>query len=200
MTTQEGWTISQVEALIGLSRRDIQRCCYEGKGGVGILSPEDSRWGRRTYTADDLARLFIVAQMKADGMSLPEAGRALDHAESDGKTDAELLRDYAERVAEKIEQLETLLLSAKALLAAGGENADGLDTLIADRFPPELVDAALGSADTPLPANEHQLKDAAEALDDPGLALAVDLAHGPGSAERVRERIQKQLQAIQERR
>ena len=200
MTTQEGWTISQVEALIGLSRRDIQRCCYEGKGGVGILSPEDSRWGRRTYTADDLARLFIVAQMKADGMSLPEARRALDHAESDGKTDAELLRDYAERVAEKIEQLETLLLSAKALLAAGGENNNGLDTLIADRFPTELVDAALGSADTPLPANEHQLKDAAEALDDPGLALALDLAHGPGSAERVRERIQKQLQAIQERR
>ena len=200
MTTQEGWTISQVEALIGLSRRDIQRCCYEGKGGVGILSPEDSRWGRRTYTADDLARLFIVAQMKADGMSLPEAGRALDRAESDGKRDAELLRDYAERVAEKIEQLETLLLSAKALLAAGGENNNGLDTLIADRFSTELVDAALGSADTPLPANEHQLKDAAEALDDPGLALAVDLARGPGSAERVRERIQKQLQAIQERR
>ena len=200
MTTQEGWTISQVEALIGLSRRDIQRCCYEGKGGVGILSPEDSRWGRRTYTADDLARLFIVAQMKADGMSLPEAGRALDHAESDGKRDAELLRDYAERVAEKIEQLETLLLSARALLAAGGENNNGLDTLIADRLSPELVDAALGSADTPLPANEHQLKDAAEALDDPGLALAVDLARGPGSAEHVRERIQKQLQAIQERR
>ena len=200
MTEQHGWTISQVEALIGLSRRDIQRCCYEGKGGVGILSPEDSRWGRRTYTADDLARLFIVAQMKADGMSLPEAGRALDHAESDGKRDAELLRDYAERVAEKIEQLETLLLSAKALLAAGGENNNGLDTLMADHLSPELVDAALGSADTPLPANEHQLKDAAEALDDPGLALAVDLAHGPGSAERVRERIQKQLQAIQERR
>ncbi len=193
MATQQGWTISQVEALIGLSRRDIQRCCYEGKGGVGILSPKDSKWGRRTYTADDLARLFIVAQMKADGMSLPEAGRALDRAEHDGKTDAELLRDYAERVAEKIEQLETLLLSAKAFLAAGDEEDNGLDALIADRLAPELVNAALENPSAPLDANESQLKAAVEALEDPGLALAVDLSRGPGSAERVRERIQDQL-------
>ena len=193
MATQQGWTISQVEALIGLSRRDIQRCCYEGKGGVGILSPKDSKWGRRTYTADDLARLFIVAQMKADGMSLPEAGRALDRAEHDGKTDAELLRDYAERVAEKIEQLESLLLSAKAILAAGDEGNDGLDALIADRLAPELVNAALEDPSALLDANESQLKAAAEALDDPGLALTIDLARGPGSAERVRERIQDQL-------
>ncbi len=59
MASQQGWAISQVEALIGLSRRDIQRCCYEGKGGVGILSPEDSKWGRRTYTADVV--LVVIA-------------------------------------------------------------------------------------------------------------------------------------------
>ena len=195
MATQHGWTISQVEALIGLSRRDIQRCCYEGKGGVGILSPEDSRWGRRTYTAEDLARLFIVARMKADGMSLPEAGRALKQAEDDGKTDAELLRDYAERTAEKLEQLETLLLSARALLASSGGDVDGsgLEALVETRVPPELVDAALSSADAPLPANEQQLKDAAKTLDDPGLALAVDLSRGPGAADRLRERIYNQL-------
>ena len=193
MASQQGWTISQVEALIGLSRRDIQRCCYEGKGGVGILSPEDSKWGRRTYTADDLARLFIVARMKADGMSLPEARRALEQAEDGGKTDAELLRDYAERAAEQIEQLETLLLGAKALLAVDGKGDENLEQIVGQRIAPELIDTALSTADAALPANGHTLKAAIEALDDPGLALAIDLAHGPGAADRLRERIQDQL-------
>ncbi|MDO4848737.1 MAG: MerR family transcriptional regulator [Coriobacteriia bacterium] len=193
MASQQGWTISQVEALIGLSRRDIQRCCYEGKGGVGILSPEDSKWGRRTYTADDLARLFIVARMKADGMSLPEARRALEQAEDGGKTDAELLRDYAERTAERIEQLETLLLGAKALLAVNGKGDEDLEQIVGQRIAPELIDTALGTADAALPANEHTLKAAVEALDDPGLALAIDLAHDPGAADRLRVRIQDQL-------
>ena len=39
-----GWTISEVERLTGLPRRDIQRCCYSGKGGLGIVKPQDSTW------------------------------------------------------------------------------------------------------------------------------------------------------------
>lgn len=31
-----GWTISEVERLTGLPRRDIQRCCYSGKGGIAL--------------------------------------------------------------------------------------------------------------------------------------------------------------------
>lgn len=196
MTSQEGWTISQVEALIGLSRRDIQRCCYEGKGGVGILSPKDSKWGRRTYTADDLARLFIVARMKADGMSLPEARRALEQAENDGKKDSDLLLDFADRTAEKIEQLETLLLSAKALLAAVTTDVseeESLEGLIAAHVPSSFVDAASEAPNDPIEVKNTQLEAAARALDDPGLALAIDLAQGPGTAERTREQIQDQL-------
>ena len=34
---QAGWRISEVERLTGLSRRDIQRVCYQGEGGIGLL-------------------------------------------------------------------------------------------------------------------------------------------------------------------
>ena len=54
-----GWTISEVERLTGLPRRDIQRCCYSGKGGLGIIKPQDSTWGRRTYSVDEIALLYV---------------------------------------------------------------------------------------------------------------------------------------------
>ena len=40
----DGWKISQVEALVGLPRRDIQRACYEGAGGLGIVKPRNTTW------------------------------------------------------------------------------------------------------------------------------------------------------------
>ena len=43
----DGWKISQVEALVGLPRRDIQRACYEGAGGLGIVKPRKTTWGWR---------------------------------------------------------------------------------------------------------------------------------------------------------
>ena len=43
----DGWKISQVEALVGLLRRDIQRACYEGAGGLGIVKPRNTTWGWR---------------------------------------------------------------------------------------------------------------------------------------------------------
>ena len=35
----DGWKISQVEALVGLPRRDIQRACYEGGGVLASCIP-----------------------------------------------------------------------------------------------------------------------------------------------------------------
>lgn len=64
------WKISQVEKLIGLSRRDIQRACYKGRGGVAILQPKDSSWGRRNYSLEDVATLFVVKCHKERGLSL----------------------------------------------------------------------------------------------------------------------------------
>lgn len=60
---QHGWRIAEVERLVSLSRRDIQRACYQGRGGAGVLTPSDGSWGRRTYDERDLATLFLLAQM-----------------------------------------------------------------------------------------------------------------------------------------
>lgn len=72
------WKISQVEKLIGLSRRDIQRACYQGCGGVSILQPEDSSWGRRNYRVEDLAKLFVIKCYRQRGMSLAQIKREFD--------------------------------------------------------------------------------------------------------------------------
>lgn len=53
----DGWKISQVEALIGLPRRDIQRACYDGSGGFGLVKPRNSTWGWRVYETTDLELL-----------------------------------------------------------------------------------------------------------------------------------------------
>ncbi len=194
MTSQEGWTISQVEALIGLSRRDIQRCCYEGKGGVGILSPKDSKWGRRTYTADDLARLFIVARMKADGMSLPEARRALDKSRAEGLSDEEMVADFSSRLIEELERIESLALSAQAILHQ--HDAQALKSLIADH----LQKSAHQQTDWQGLVNKLESLNLADLsnelrffllqqLDLPGFALAIELWLGPQAVERLRDQL-----------
>lgn len=58
----DGWKISQVEVLVGLPRRDIQRACYEGAGGLGIVKPRNTTWGWRVYEVPDVAKLFLLAQ------------------------------------------------------------------------------------------------------------------------------------------
>lgn len=76
------WKISQVEKLIGLSRRDIQRACYKGRGGVAILQPKDSSWGRRNYSLEDVATLFVVKCHKERGLSLVEIKRVFERSEA----------------------------------------------------------------------------------------------------------------------
>lgn len=71
----DGWKVSQVEALVGLSRRDIQRACYEGPGGIGIIQPRNTAWGWRVYEVADVAKLFLVAQARRQSQTLEEACR-----------------------------------------------------------------------------------------------------------------------------
>ena len=70
-----GWKVSQVEALIDLPRRDIQRACYEGPGGIGIVRPRNTSWGWRVYEVADVAKLFLVAQARRRSQTLEEACR-----------------------------------------------------------------------------------------------------------------------------
>lgn len=120
MEAQPGptWTISEVIELVGLSRRDIQRCCYKGRGGVDLLDPQDTTWGKRSYSVHDVARLFLAGRIKAQGRSLPEAARELKAAEGDGDTCQETLRICCERLSERQEELAGLRVRAEALMCA----------------------------------------------------------------------------------
>lgn len=198
MGDQHGWTISQVEDLIGLPRRDIQRCCYTGKGGVALLFPTDSTWGRRTYSADDLARLYLVARMKDRGMSLPEIKRELDGSEAAGTGDDVLLGDCVSRFAEAREQVESLLLSAQALLCSDDPRA--IRSLISD-YIGRSVGAKLDCSgllerlelfDFDNTSSELRIF-TLQLLDTPGFALAIELWLGPGSAERLVDSLSKKV-------
>lgn len=198
MGDQHGWTISQVEDLIGLPRRDIQRCCYTGKGGVALLFPADSTWGRRTYSADDLARLYLVARMKDRGMSLPEIKRELDGSEAAGNGDDVLLGDCASRLAEAREQVESLLLSAQALLCA--DDPQAIKSLVSDyicRSGGAKLDCSgllerLELFDFDNASSELRIF-TLQLLDTPGFALAIELWLGPGSAERLVDSLSKKV-------
>lgn len=119
---QGGWTVSEVGQLTGLSRRDIQRCCYQGKGGVGILEPRDSSWGRRTYSAEDVALLYLVRLEKQAGLSLPEVAQKFQAARDVGTFDAlGLLAAHQARLEEQLERLLGDVLCISSLLTACSE-------------------------------------------------------------------------------
>lgn len=111
------WKISEVERLVGLPRRDIQRACYEGKGGVGILKPSDSRWGKRNYDEQDLAILFLLAEGKRRGQTLSQAARHLK-LEQQSATTEQLLRDDIEQLEDQLADVADRLARASALAAA----------------------------------------------------------------------------------
>jgi len=131
------WKISEVQRLVELPRRDIQRACYEGQGGVGILSPTDSTWGRRTYGCEDLAKLLVASELRREGLSLPEVRREFDRAAERGQELTGMLGDWVHRLREQEEALRGRLLKAEALRAklAGGETEeDGVQQLIETRI------------------------------------------------------------------
>ena len=133
-----GWTISEVERLTGLPRRDIQRCCYNGKGGLGIIKPQDSTWGRRTYSARDVATLFVVRLEKQQGLSLPEIGEKLRKRPAIGsEVEPGLLSVHIARLKERQEEVAGQLLAARALLMA----SQGAEPLLAGELIENEIDA-----------------------------------------------------------
>jgi DNA-binding transcriptional MerR regulator len=113
----QGWSITDVERLVGLSRRDIKRACYEGEGGVGVLRPQDEGWGRRTYDEHDLTMLFLVAEHRREGMTLSQAARQLRYDELT-QTTGQLLKQDADRLMDRMELLADRLVRAQALAAS----------------------------------------------------------------------------------
>ena len=113
-----GWQIAEVERLLGLSRRDIQRACYDGQGGAGLVHPKDSSWGKRSYDVEDLATLFQVKLQRDQGKSLPEVSRIFEEARRREGGWARYVRDQLARACEQAEQSCERAAQALALACA----------------------------------------------------------------------------------
>lgn len=128
--SQNGWKISDVERLVGLRRRDIQRACYQGRGGVGILSPAESSWGRRLYSQEDLFKLFLVKWERDRGLSLPEIKSLFDEEEAKEGGWDQFTQDQVSLMREEFEEAAWRLVCTEALRAATVDGEDALDDCI----------------------------------------------------------------------
>lgn len=134
------WKISQVEKLIGLSRRDIQRACYKGRGGVAILQPKDSSWGRRNYSLEDIATLFVVKCHKERGLSLVEIKRVFERSEA-SEGGCAMLEDQVSLMLDRRDELERQIACGRLLVAAT-KGRTPLRKLVRSYVMKAVVDAA----------------------------------------------------------
>ena len=134
------WKISQVEKLIGLSRRDIQRACYKGRGGVAILQPKDSSWGRRNYSLEDIATLFVVKCHKERGLSLVEVKKVFEQSDT-GEASYTMLEDQVSLMLDRRDELDRQIACGR-LLAAAMKGRTPLRKLVRSYVMKAVVDAA----------------------------------------------------------
>ena len=132
-----GWKVSQVEALIDLPRRDIQRACYEGPGGIGIVRPRNTSWGWRVYEVADVAKLFLLAQARRRSQTLEEACR--EFTPSEDKTDLASALELCEQRARDARDTEAGALMAARALKCALEQGD--QSIFAG-----LIDSAFGES------------------------------------------------------
>ena len=186
-TTRDGWTVSQVERLIGLPRRDVQRACYQdrARGGAAILNPADGSWGRRTYHVDDLAALYLVKLYKDQGLSLAEI-REVFASQGSRASRKDLLSTQVERLREQRDELSAKLRMSEALLGA-------IDAALDPRALRSVAKRALAACMAEIahrdilsgcecPSNTPDIE---RVLNEPGMDLVVELWLGSGSYERM---------------
>lgn len=193
----EGWQISEVVALLGMGRRAIQRSCGQNlaSGDLGIVGVGESKPGKRSYGADELAQLHLVNAMNQDGMDLVSVRDAFERARSSGGL-AALAGRRQELDLERAEAAEARLLRDRALAARG--DARALAELVEREVAAALARAGHAGPFPEgwlLPRLRQAVADGAwegeapegllAALEAPGFDLAVELLFGPGSFARV---------------
>lgn len=197
-----GWRVSQVESLLNMPRRDITRSCYADhkRGGAGILQPADGTWGRRNYSIEDIAWLYLVKLQHDQGYSLPEIAKRMDTSAGVGAL-CEHLDAVADRAAEAYEEAFERRERARVLRCAlevrTCEVQDALECYLRNRIGDETLEiwrSVLRQLMPPFLADGYIPQfDAEEAdrirriLDEPGMDLAIELWAGPGAFERLRE-------------
>lgn len=120
-----------MEKLIGLSRRDIQRACYNGRGGIAILEPKDSSWGKRTYDYEDIAKLFIIKRLRDQGMSLFQTKEQFETFDKESH-DYSMLDIQLSLMVSELDALERQIACARALSIATNKkrSSEELDALL----------------------------------------------------------------------
>lgn len=195
-----GWQISQVVNLLDMPRRDITRSCYADRkrGGAGILQPVDGSWGRRSYSVEDIAWLYLVKLQHDEGYSLPEIAQRMDTSAGVDEL-CERLDVAAERASEAYDELLVRRERARILQCAlkeGSEHASrAVEDYLRQRFGSAEVDVlraslveaeALWSAPGDSPRlDERSAQSLNRLLGEPGVDLAVELWAGPGAFDRL---------------
>lgn len=198
--TVAGWQISQVVNLLDMPRRDITRSCYADRkrGGAGILQPVDGSWGRRSYSVEDIAWLYLVELQHDEGYSLPAIAQRMDTSAGVDEL-CERLNVAAERASEAHDELLVRRERARVLQCALKEGSEHAARAVGD-----YLRQRFGSADDdvlrslladagPLwlaPGNSPRLDDqSAQSLNrllgELGVDLAVELWAGPGTFDRL---------------
>ena len=210
-----GWQISQVVELIDMPRRDITRSCYADRkrGGAGILQPLDGSWGRRNYSVEDIAWLYLVKLQHEAGYSLPEIAQRMDTSVGVDQLCAHL-DTVVSRAAEGLDELRLKVERARALRCALGAGSAGaheaIESYLQDRLGATAVEelrrmleylasAEPGAGASPpasarnAPAREKAASNQGASdragsrriLDEPGMDLAIELWAGPGAFDQL---------------
>lgn len=196
-STVGGWRISQVVNLLDMPRRDITRSCYadRNRGGAGILQPTDGSWGRRSYSVEDIAWLYLVKLQHDAGFSLPEIARRMDTSVGVDELRG-YLGDAASRASEAIDELLVKRERARVLRCAlaeepgeaiarylqgrlGDEAFEELRLTVGRAMHPESGDSVVGHT------GPHDRTCIKKVLEEPGMDLAIELWAGPGAYERL---------------
>jgi DNA-binding transcriptional MerR regulator len=100
----DGLTIAELAQRTGLTTQTLRS--YERSGL--LVGVDRGTNGRRRYTADDLARIRLLARLRATGMSVADARGYAELASSEAETAArrhEVLVAHRQRVLARIAQL-----------------------------------------------------------------------------------------------
>lgn len=142
------WGIGEAERFTGLRRRSIQRVFYSGQGGGNIAAHAPRGWGQGSYDVNDLAKLFLVAQLEGRGDSLLAACRRLSALMGEHQL-AELLAEERGRLSEQLDVLLDRYVCAEALEAALGEEPGRTERLRDVRSRAAAAEAALFPGEGP---------------------------------------------------
>lgn len=150
------WKISQVEALTGLPRRDIQRVC-EPNGNVSIISPEDSKHGRRFFNREELLEIYLIKQFKDMGYNLKQIQGLFQSADNGDRRVEDLLDLQIAELEAKRAMLDEQLVRVKEyrflLETTTADTACAM--LLMRRYFKAISGALDGFVESILPPEEH---------------------------------------------